>query len=142
MPDECAADGSYASLNLPALMFTHRTDDADHVKLEVWSAPGLTKPSFEEAMKQEFTPAKKGQQFGPSCMLPNSFVKLASCTNLALHLGVRSCRCSYNVEYTDKHLDQPLVEGVGENTCRVGEVRTCSVQVLSLGVISFDLTLF
>ncbi|QRV99556.1 glycoside hydrolase family 38 protein [Ceratobasidium sp. AG-Ba] len=66
-------DGSYASLNLPALMFTHRIDDADHVKLQVWSAPGRTKPSFKEAMKQEFRPAKKGQQFGPSCMLPNNF---------------------------------------------------------------------
>lgn len=48
-------------------MFVHRIDDAKHVKLEVWSAPGLTKPSFEEAMKQEFAPAKKGQKFGPSC---------------------------------------------------------------------------
>ncbi|KAG9101891.1 Glycoside hydrolase, 38 vacuolar alpha mannosidase [Ceratobasidium sp. 370] len=59
-------DGSFAELNLPALMFIHRIDDADHVKLEVWSAPGRTKPSFKEAMKQEFRPAKKGQQFGPS----------------------------------------------------------------------------
>ncbi|KAF8750121.1 Alpha mannosidase, middle domain [Rhizoctonia solani] len=59
-------DGSFASLNLPALMFTHRIDDADHVKLEVWSAPGRTKPTFEEAMKQDFKPAKKGQEFGPS----------------------------------------------------------------------------
>ncbi|ELU38560.1 glycoside hydrolase family 38 protein [Rhizoctonia solani AG-1 IA] len=41
-------------------MFTHRIDDADHVKLEVWSAPGRTKPTFEEAMKQDFKPAKKG----------------------------------------------------------------------------------
>ncbi|KAG9126701.1 Glycoside hydrolase, 38 vacuolar alpha mannosidase [Ceratobasidium sp. 392] len=60
-------DGSFAELNLPALMFIHRIDDADHVKLEVWSAPGRTKPSFKEAMKHEFRPAKKGQQFGPSC---------------------------------------------------------------------------
>ncbi|KAG8743759.1 Glycoside hydrolase, 38 vacuolar alpha mannosidase [Ceratobasidium sp. 414] len=59
-------DGSFAELNLPALMFIHRIDDADHVKLEVWSAPGRTKPSFKEAMKQEFRPANKGQQFGPS----------------------------------------------------------------------------
>ncbi|KAG9075970.1 Glycoside hydrolase, 38 vacuolar alpha mannosidase [Ceratobasidium sp. UAMH 11750] len=59
-------DGSFAELNLPALMFIHRIDDADHVKLEVWSAPGRTKPSFKEATKQEFRPAKKGQQFGPS----------------------------------------------------------------------------
>jgi len=59
-------DGSFAELNLPALMFIHRIDDADHVKLEVWSAPGRTKPSFKEAIKQEFRPAKKGQQFGPS----------------------------------------------------------------------------
>lgn len=32
----------------------------------VWSAPGLSKPSFEEAMKEEFKVAKKGEKFGPS----------------------------------------------------------------------------
>ncbi|KAK4688271.1 alpha-mannosidase, partial [Tremellales sp. Uapishka_1] len=58
--------GHYASTNLSALMFAHNLDDADHVKLEVWSAPGRSKPGFDEAKKQVYRPAKKGQEFGPS----------------------------------------------------------------------------
>jgi len=59
--------GHFAGVNLSSVLFTDRKDDADHVKLEAWSAPGRTKPSFEEAIKQKFTPAKKGDKFGPSC---------------------------------------------------------------------------
>ena len=58
--------GHYADINLSSVLFTHRIDDESHVKLQVWSAPGLTKPLFEEAMKQKFRPAKKGESFGPS----------------------------------------------------------------------------
>lgn len=59
--------GHFSDVNLSSMLFTHRLDDAHHVKLEVWSAPGLSKPSFAEAMKQKFKPAKKGDSFGPSC---------------------------------------------------------------------------
>src|SRR5258708_5060465 len=59
--------GRYGSLNLTAVLFTARKDDKDHVRLSVWSAPGRSKPSFDEAMKQEFKPATKGDSFGPSC---------------------------------------------------------------------------
>lgn len=58
--------GHFADVNLSSVLFTHRLDGEGHVKLQTWSAPGLTKPSFEEAMKQEFKPAKKGDSFGPS----------------------------------------------------------------------------
>lgn len=58
--------GRYASLNLSAVMFTHRLDDKDHVELKVWSAPGRSKPTFNEAMGQKFKPAHKGDSFGPS----------------------------------------------------------------------------
>ncbi|KZS95622.1 hypothetical protein SISNIDRAFT_452270 [Sistotremastrum niveocremeum HHB9708] len=58
--------GHYSSVNLSSALFTHRLDDEKHVKLQVWSAPGLTKPSFDEAVKQKFKPAKKGDRFGPS----------------------------------------------------------------------------
>ncbi|EKM48306.1 glycoside hydrolase family 38 protein [Phanerochaete carnosa HHB-10118-sp] len=51
------------------MLFTHRVDDSHRVKLEVWSAPGLSKPLFQEAMKQNFKPAKKGDSFGPSYTL-------------------------------------------------------------------------
>ncbi|KAK1922964.1 alpha-mannosidase [Papiliotrema laurentii] len=58
--------GHYSQYNLSPLLFTHRLDDESHVSLEVWSAPRLTKPSFEEAKRQSYRPAKKGEMFGPS----------------------------------------------------------------------------
>ena len=59
--------GHFADVNLSSVLFTHRLDGHEFVKLQVWSAPGQTKPSFKEAMKQKFKPAKKGDSFGPSC---------------------------------------------------------------------------
>jgi alpha-mannosidase len=59
--------GHFSDVNLSSTLFVHRLDGEDHVKLQVWSAPGLTKPSFEEAMTKEFRKAKKGEAFGPSC---------------------------------------------------------------------------
>ena len=58
-------DGQYGAYNLSSKLYTHRIDDASHVQLEVWSAPGTSKPSFEEARRQTYVPAKKGDQFGP-----------------------------------------------------------------------------
>jgi len=58
--------GHFSGSNLSSVLFIHRLDDASHVSLKVWSAPGLTKPSFQEAMKQTFKDAKKGDSFGPS----------------------------------------------------------------------------
>ena len=59
--------GHFSNVNLSSVLYIHRVDNQEHVKLEVWSAPGLTKPSFEEAMKQKFKSARKGDNFGPSC---------------------------------------------------------------------------
>jgi hypothetical protein len=59
--------GHFSGENLSSALFTHKVDSEDHVKLSVWSAPGLSKPTFEEALKQKFTKAKKGDRFGPSC---------------------------------------------------------------------------
>ncbi|KAJ7467473.1 glycoside hydrolase family 38 protein [Mycena latifolia] len=59
--------GHFGDVNLGAVLFTRKEDSKEFVELSVWSAPGLTKPSFAEAMKQEFRPAKKGDEFGPSC---------------------------------------------------------------------------
>lgn len=59
--------GHFADVNLSSILFSERLDDSHHVQLLVWSAPGLSKPSFKEAMKQDFKPAKKGDSFGPSC---------------------------------------------------------------------------
>ncbi|GMK54493.1 hypothetical protein CspeluHIS016_0110790 [Cutaneotrichosporon spelunceum] len=58
--------GHFSGYNLSALLFAHREDDTKHVQLEVWSAPGRSKPTFEEARKQKYRSAKKGEEFGPS----------------------------------------------------------------------------
>lgn len=58
--------GHFADVNLSHVLFTHRLDGPEYIKLQVWSAPGMTKPTFDEAMKQKFKPAKKGDSFGPS----------------------------------------------------------------------------
>ncbi|KAH9958156.1 glycoside hydrolase family 38 protein [Russula dissimulans] len=59
--------GHFADVNLSSVLFTHRLDDSDHVHLQRWSAPGITKPTFQEALKQDFQLAKKGESIGPSC---------------------------------------------------------------------------
>jgi hypothetical protein len=59
--------GHFADVNLSSVLFTHRLDDSKHVQLQRWSAPGITKPTFQEAIKQDFQPAKKGESIGPSC---------------------------------------------------------------------------
>lgn len=59
--------GHFSEVNLGSALFADRRNDPEHVSLAVWSAPGQTKPSFQEAMKQKFKAAKKGDSFGPSC---------------------------------------------------------------------------
>ncbi|KAH9926632.1 glycoside hydrolase family 38 protein [Epithele typhae] len=59
--------GHFSDVNLSSVLYHHRIDNKENVKLEVWSAPGLEKPLFAEAMKQKFKSAKKGDSFGPSC---------------------------------------------------------------------------
>ncbi|PFH50184.1 glycoside hydrolase family 38 protein [Amanita thiersii Skay4041] len=51
--------GHFSDVNLSSVLFTHRLDGSDFVQLQVWSAPGLTKPTFEEAMTQKFRLARK-----------------------------------------------------------------------------------
>ncbi|GAA6008699.1 hypothetical protein JCM10207_001690 [Rhodosporidiobolus poonsookiae] len=52
--------------NITDVLFEHRIDGAENVKLEVWSCPGRTKVPFDEAIRKPFKPAKKGDTFGPS----------------------------------------------------------------------------
>lgn len=67
IPDDVASvDGNFSNINLSSALYIHRLDNPENVKLELWSAPGLSKPTFEEAMKQTFKPAKKGISLGPS----------------------------------------------------------------------------
>jgi alpha-mannosidase len=59
--------GHFADVNLSSVLYTHRLNDSDHIELQRWSAPALTKPTFAEALSHDFEPAKKGESIGPSC---------------------------------------------------------------------------
>ncbi|KAF8309652.1 glycoside hydrolase family 38 protein [Clavulina sp. PMI_390] len=62
--------GHYDDVNLSHVLFSEREDSKEYVKLLVWSAHGRDKPSFHEAMEQAdkdgWKEAKKGDSFGPS----------------------------------------------------------------------------
>lgn len=125
--------GHFSDVNLSSVLFTHRLDSSEFVKLQVWSPPGLTKPSFEEAMKQKYKPAKKGDSFGPSCK-----------SKSAIHLGtdLKSVFVTRGMTiYLDPfanpnvvRVDQPLVESTCDNTWLLGAVRACPMYVDSLVV--------
>ncbi|KAL6232540.1 hypothetical protein BDW75DRAFT_217680 [Aspergillus navahoensis] len=60
------SSGQYQSQNLLGKLFEATNSDEDHVKLSVYSVPDLQRPSFEEAISNEFQPTHIGASFGPS----------------------------------------------------------------------------
>ncbi|EEH19219.1 hypothetical protein PABG_01538 [Paracoccidioides brasiliensis Pb03] len=58
--------GQYSGHNLVAKYYEATNDDEQHVKLSVYSPPNLARPSFKEAVSNEFKPTKIGESFGPS----------------------------------------------------------------------------
>lgn len=58
--------GQYEGQNLVSKYYEAVNSDEDHVKLSVYSAPDLQRPTFEEATSQEFRPTHIGESFGPS----------------------------------------------------------------------------
>jgi hypothetical protein len=105
--------GHFADVNLSSVLFTHRVDSSSYVKLQVWSAPGLSKPLFEEAMKQEFKPAKKGDSFGPSCKSWSTYS--VSCIETHISCLLPGVSWSFGCIFSGIHIreiaDKSLVEG-------------------------------
>ena len=87
--------GHFSDVNVSSVLFTHRLDGPEYVRLQVWSAEGLTKPTFEEAMKQKFKPAKKGDSFGPSCELNGLRLRCAHLRGLAFAPRGKTFRMKY-----------------------------------------------
>ncbi|KAI6093804.1 glycoside hydrolase family 38 protein [Hypoxylon rubiginosum] len=58
--------GQWEKRNLLAMMYEGVASGSPHVQLSTWAAPGLSRPTFKEAMAGEFKPASVGQSFGPS----------------------------------------------------------------------------
>ena len=61
-------DGQYRQQGLLAKLDKGRVSGESNVKLSVWDAPKLSRPTFKEATskKNEYKSAQKGQSFGPS----------------------------------------------------------------------------
>ncbi|KAI2638152.1 glycosyl hydrolase family 38 domain-containing protein [Xylaria nigripes] len=58
--------GQWQKQNLLAMMYEGVVSGTPHVRLWTWPAPGLSRPTFEEAMAGDYHPAKVGDSFGPS----------------------------------------------------------------------------
>ena len=61
-------NGQYSAQSLNAQMYEDRLSGSPHIKLHVWSAPDLTRPTFEEATCKEnkYRKTSKGESFGPA----------------------------------------------------------------------------
>ncbi|KAF1819364.1 glycoside hydrolase family 38 protein [Dissoconium aciculare CBS 342.82] len=61
-------NGQYKEQGLLAKLDDERVSGEPHVKISVWSAPELTRPTFQEATKQgnKYRATSKGASFGPS----------------------------------------------------------------------------
>ncbi|KAL8672140.1 MAG: hypothetical protein Q9168_003384 [Polycauliona sp. 1 TL-2023] len=60
------SDGQYSSQNLQAALYDGRASGDEHVKLQVYSPPDLTRPTFGEATSHVFKDTHVGASFGPS----------------------------------------------------------------------------
>ncbi|KAJ8126457.1 hypothetical protein O1611_g7180 [Lasiodiplodia mahajangana] len=58
--------GQWQKQNLLAMMYEGITSGPPSVQLWTWPAPGLSRPSFQEAMAGNYQPARVGDSFGPS----------------------------------------------------------------------------
>ncbi|KAI1143438.1 glycoside hydrolase family 38 protein [Hypoxylon sp. FL0543] len=58
--------GQWEKRNLLAMMYEGIASGPPSVKLWTWPAPGLSRPTFKEAVAGEYKPAAVGQFFGPS----------------------------------------------------------------------------
>ncbi|KAI1004966.1 Alpha-mannosidase [Podosphaera aphanis] len=56
----------YENNNLLAMMHEGVASGNPHVKLSVWDAPGLSRPTFKDAVSHRFRPTNVGESFGPS----------------------------------------------------------------------------
>lgn len=58
--------GEYRDVNLQSMLYHGKVDGADHLSIEVYSVPGLERPLFADAIRNDFQEASNGQSFGPS----------------------------------------------------------------------------
>jgi alpha-mannosidase len=61
-------NGQYREQGLMAKLYDGRLSDEEHIKISVWDAPDLTRPTFKEATQKEnvYRKTQVGESFGPS----------------------------------------------------------------------------
>ncbi|OBW63769.1 MAG: Transcription initiation factor TFIID, subunit TAF5 [Aureobasidium pullulans] len=59
-------NGQYRNQGLLPKIEPERASGQPHVKLEVYSPPDLSRPTFKDATSHDFRPTKVGESFGPS----------------------------------------------------------------------------
>ncbi|OGE50959.1 hypothetical protein PENARI_c015G12492 [Penicillium arizonense] len=57
--------GQYETQNLLSSLYKARFIGEPTIELSVWSAPNLSRPTFKEAISQQFQPTERGRSFGP-----------------------------------------------------------------------------
>ncbi|KAL3423580.1 glycosyl hydrolase family 38 [Phlyctema vagabunda] len=58
--------GQYETKNLRGMMYEGVASGSPHVKLSVWDAPDLSRPTFKDATSHKFRETNVGESFGPS----------------------------------------------------------------------------
>ncbi|PVU86792.1 hypothetical protein BB561_006544 [Smittium simulii] len=58
--------GEWNKVNIYSALWKYQAEGQGVIDLEVWSVPGLDRPSFKDAISQNFVPTKVGNKFGPS----------------------------------------------------------------------------
>ncbi|KAJ1668877.1 Glycoside hydrolase, 38 vacuolar alpha mannosidase [Coemansia sp. RSA 1813] len=59
-------DGQWKDVNINSVLYDVRFSGEPHVKMEVWSAPEQSRPTFDHASQQSFSAIEPGHTFGTS----------------------------------------------------------------------------
>lgn len=57
--------GEYRDVNLQSMLYHGKVDGADHLSIEVYSVPGLERPLFADAIRNDFQEASNASPSDP-----------------------------------------------------------------------------
>ncbi|CAG8637438.1 551_t:CDS:2, partial [Diversispora eburnea] len=64
--DKFTSKDFFSDVNLYSNLYKKRTDSENFIKLQVYKVPQLLRITFEEAIRGNYEPAKRGDSFGPN----------------------------------------------------------------------------
>lgn len=128
--------GHFRDYNLSALLFAHRLNGDKHVKLEVWSAPGLTKPTFAEAKRASYKSAKIGDKFGPSWVSSRACGSAERQTNHWFKVTVHIPKEFESYERIQRKQEYARACADGQSSLTARARPWCSTRMVSLIMVS------